>query len=62
VLLTPEEYKSMAAGLADSDGPATGQTSLTEWVARNADVLGRHYANELNRHFRPSASAQAGRR
>jgi nucleoside-diphosphate-sugar epimerase len=52
VLLTPEEYKSMAAGLADTGGPATGQTSLTEWVARNADVLGRHYANELDRHFR----------
>jgi nucleoside-diphosphate-sugar epimerase len=52
VLLTAEEYQAMAAGLADSDAPATGQTRLTEWIARHGDSLGRKYANELNRHFR----------
>jgi uncharacterized protein YbjT (DUF2867 family) len=51
-LLTAEEYRTMAAGLADTDGPATGDTSLTQWMADHKDTLGRVYANELTRHFR----------
>jgi len=52
VLLTGEEYKAMAEGLADSDAPATGETVLTEWIAKHGAELGRAYASELNRHFR----------
>jgi NADH dehydrogenase len=52
VLLTPEEYHAMAAGLADSAAPATGETSLTKWIAAHGDSLGRAYANELTRHYR----------
>jgi uncharacterized protein YbjT (DUF2867 family) len=52
VLLNAEEYQAMAAGLADSAAPATGQTVLTEWIARRGQELGRTYANELNRHYR----------
>ena len=52
VLLTTEEYRAMAAGLADSAGPATGETSLTKWIAAHGDTLGRAYANELARHYR----------
>jgi NADH dehydrogenase len=51
-LLTREEYRAMADGLADSSAPATGQIVFSEWVAQHADELGRHYANELDRHFR----------
>jgi NADH dehydrogenase len=51
-LLSSEEYYSMAAGLADSDAPAAGETVLTEWIAEHAAELGRSYANELDRHFR----------
>jgi nucleoside-diphosphate-sugar epimerase len=51
VLLTRDEYEAMAAGLADTDGPATGTTALSEWVVAHRDDLGRHYANELERHF-----------
>jgi nucleoside-diphosphate-sugar epimerase len=51
-LLTADEYQAMAEGLADTDGPATGQTSLTGWIADHKDTLGRSYANELTRHFR----------
>lgn len=54
VLLTREEYKSMAAGLANSDAPATGTESLTDWIARHGEELGRTYANELDRHYRPA--------
>jgi uncharacterized protein YbjT (DUF2867 family) len=51
VLLTPDEYWAMAHGLADTDGPATGTTLLSEWLDDHKDGLGRRYANELQRHF-----------
>jgi NADH dehydrogenase len=53
VLLTAEEYQAMAEGLADSAEPATGELSLTKWIAEHGDELGRAYANELDRHYRP---------
>jgi uncharacterized protein YbjT (DUF2867 family) len=51
-LLTAEEYQAMADGLADTDGPATGETSLIQWITDHSGTLGRGYANELTRHFR----------
>jgi uncharacterized protein YbjT (DUF2867 family) len=51
VLLTSDEYGAMAAGLADTEGPATGTTALSEWLVEHRDDLGRRYANELERHF-----------
>lgn len=51
VLLTTDEYRAMAAGLADTDGPATGSTALSAWLAAEGGSLGIHYANELRRHF-----------
>ena len=57
VLLTREEYQAMAEGLADSDGPPTGEIAFTDWVAKHGSDLGRRYANELDLHFRPPALA-----
>ena len=51
VLLTADEYRAMAAGLADTDGPATGPTALSVWLADHGPSLGLRYANELARHF-----------
>jgi uncharacterized protein YbjT (DUF2867 family) len=51
VLLTADEYRAMAAGLADTDGPATGPTALSAWLAEYGDGLGLRYANEIERHF-----------
>jgi NADH dehydrogenase len=51
-LLTRDEYRAMADGLADTDGPATGKIAVTKWITENKDTLGRRYANEINRHFR----------
>jgi uncharacterized protein YbjT (DUF2867 family) len=56
VLLTGDEYRAMAAGLADSTAPATGVTSITEWITRHASSLGTDYANELTRHFTSAGS------
>ena len=51
VVLTAEEYRSMAEGLADSDAPATGTVALSEWLRTRGDTLGTNYANELALHF-----------
>jgi NADH dehydrogenase len=56
-LLTREEYAAMAAGLADSTAPSTGTIVLTDWITEQAAELGRHYANELDRHFRQTRPA-----
>jgi SRSO17 transposase len=72
VLLTADEYRAMAAGLADTNGPATAPTTLSGWIAEQAAELGLYYANELDRHHRaspptppvraaPGRSAPAGR-
>jgi nucleoside-diphosphate-sugar epimerase len=59
-LLTREEYRAMADGLADSADPATGETVFTDWVAGHGPQLGRGYANELDRHFRPARPPRTG--
>jgi uncharacterized protein YbjT (DUF2867 family) len=51
-LLTADEYRAMAAGLADSTAPSTGTVSLAQWIRRHGTDLGRRYANELDLHFR----------
>jgi len=51
VLLTSDEYRAMAAGLADTEGPATAATALFTWLADHGHELGLRYANDLHRHF-----------
>jgi NADH dehydrogenase len=62
VVLTGDEYRAMADGLADTTGPATGSIALSTWIDEHADSLGRRYANEIERHFRrtrpPSAAGR----
>jgi NADH dehydrogenase len=54
VVLTGEEYYSMADGLADSDADATGPTHLSEWLDIHGHDLGLTYRNEVDIHFRRS--------
>jgi NADH dehydrogenase len=66
VLLTADEFRAMAAGLATTSGVATGTTALSDWLADNASDLGRVYANDVDRHFslrnrRDSSVAGPGR-
>jgi NADH dehydrogenase len=51
VILTWEEYKGLMAGLLAPEGPATGETCLTRWLAENAKTVGRKYASEVARHY-----------
>jgi NADH dehydrogenase len=45
-VLTRDEYRAMADGLADSESPSAGEQSITEWVTQNASWLGRTYLND----------------
>lgn len=52
VVLTWEEYKGLMSNLLAPQGPGTGQTRLSQWLAQNREQLGRHYASEVARHYR----------
>ena len=51
VVLTWEEYKGLMAGLLAPDGPSTGETCLSQWLAANRDHVGKRYASEVARHY-----------
>jgi uncharacterized protein YbjT (DUF2867 family) len=40
-LLTADELRSTVDGLADADGPATGERRLSTWLAEHGEDLGR---------------------
>jgi uncharacterized protein YbjT (DUF2867 family) len=49
VMITWPEVQGLMDGLLYVDSPPTGQTKLTTWAEEHVEVLGRHYASELNR-------------
>jgi uncharacterized protein YbjT (DUF2867 family) len=60
VVLTWEEYKGLMGGLLAPEGPPTGETRLSEWLAANRQHIGRKYASEVARHYaRTPAKAKA---
>ena len=52
VMITKDEIGGLMSNLLVSEGPATGQTRLSEWLSQNADSVGTKYASELERHYR----------
>ncbi len=55
VVLTWEEYKGLMANLLAPEGPSSGETRLSRWLASNREHVGSQYASEVARHFaRPS--------
>ena len=49
VIVTREEIRGLMDGLLCTDSQPAGATKLTDWVAANAERLGRRYASELAR-------------
>jgi uncharacterized protein YbjT (DUF2867 family) len=49
VFITRAEVKGLMGDLLHVDTPPTGETSLTNWMEKNADRLGKRYASELAR-------------
>jgi uncharacterized protein YbjT (DUF2867 family) len=52
VVLTRHEVTELQERLMLSEQPAAGVIRLADWLAANADGLGRRWSNELDRHFR----------
>jgi uncharacterized protein YbjT (DUF2867 family) len=58
VVVTKGELGGLMTELVTTEGPATGTRSLTEWLAQNAAVVGKRYASEVTRHYRPPAPTE----
>jgi uncharacterized protein YbjT (DUF2867 family) len=55
VVLTWEEYKGLMSNLLAPQGPAAGETRLSQWLSENREHIGRQYASEVARHYAVSA-------
>ena len=51
-VLRRDEVTELETGLMRSVAPPTGSVRLADWLAVNADTLGRRWSSELERHFR----------
>ncbi len=51
VVLTWEEYRGLMGNLLAPEGPASGSTRLSEWLAAHKDSVGMRYASEVARHY-----------
>lgn len=52
VVLRRDEVTELQARLMHSTAPPEGRIRLADWLAANADGLGRRWSSELDRHFR----------
>jgi len=52
IVITKDEIKGLMSNLLVSQGPPTGKTRLSEWLEKNAHIIGIKYASELDRHYR----------
>ena len=55
VVLTWEEYKGLMGNLLAPEGPPSGETRLSEWLAENREHVGSRYASEVARHYARSS-------
>ena len=57
ITLTGAELQDLMAELLISHEPSTCPTRLSDWARQHGDELGRHYASELERHYRVGKTA-----
>jgi uncharacterized protein YbjT (DUF2867 family) len=50
-ILTWEEYRGLMGDLLAPDGPSSGPTRLSQWLADNHERVGMRYASEVARHY-----------
>jgi uncharacterized protein YbjT (DUF2867 family) len=61
VVLTSDEIRELTGSLLTSPSPPTCPTRLSDWLASNADRLGRRWASELGRNYRLETDSGAQR-
>ena len=54
MLLTRDELDDLMHDILFSHEPPHGTTRLTDWLLLNRDQIGRGYASEIERHYRPA--------
>ena len=52
VVITRDEIKALMSDLLISNQAPTGGARFSDWLAENADWLGRRYMNDLRKHYR----------
>lgn len=52
MLLTRDELNDLMDDILVSQEPPRGTTRLSDWLADNRETVGRHYASEMDRHYR----------
>ena len=52
MLLTRDELDDLMGDILVSHEPPRGTTRLTDWLPLHRDEVGRHYASEIERHYR----------
>ena len=57
IVLTRQELEGLMEELLVSHEKPRGTRRIDNWLLTNADTLGRNYASELDRHWRPTAKA-----
>ena len=57
VMLTRQELEGLMEELLVSNEKPRGTRRIDNWLLTSADTLGRTYASELDRHWRPTAKA-----
>lgn len=53
MMLTRDELDDLMRDILVSHEPPRGRTRLSDWVLSNRDQIGRGYASEIERHYRP---------
>jgi len=56
MLLTRDELDDLMHDILISHEPPRGRTRLRDWLRTNADTVGRVYASEIERHYRPATT------
>jgi nucleoside-diphosphate-sugar epimerase len=59
VVLTRDEIKGLMAGLLVSHNPPLGNVAFSRWLNEHKALIGRAYANELDRHFTSNTNTGA---
>ena len=57
-ILTWEEYQGLMGDLLAPDGPSSGPTPLSQWLAENHERVGMGYASEVARHYKLDAKVE----
>jgi len=52
VVLTRDEIDGLLSNLLISQSPPTGRTSLSDYLDKHVDIVGKRYVSELERHYR----------